>query len=120
MNVISGTLRRNGGEAWVEAEGGVRWPLRPARRAGTARRWPTACAPATSSLGGGAGAVPAEVIVVEPTGAETELLVQVGAAQIVVVDAWPHPCPARRDDPARGRHRGVHLFDPASGAAMPG
>ncbi len=27
MNVVHGTLRRGGGEAWVEAEGGVRWPL---------------------------------------------------------------------------------------------
>ena len=27
MNVVAGTLRRGAGAAWVEAEGGVRWPL---------------------------------------------------------------------------------------------
>ena len=29
MNVVNGTLRRDGGQAWVEAEGGVRWPVAP-------------------------------------------------------------------------------------------
>ena len=27
MNVVHGVVRRDGDEAWVEAEGGVRWPL---------------------------------------------------------------------------------------------
>jgi multiple sugar transport system ATP-binding protein len=27
MNVVNGTLRRNGNGTYVEAEGGVRWPL---------------------------------------------------------------------------------------------
>ena len=30
MNVVRGTLRRGAGAAWVEADGGVRWPLPPA------------------------------------------------------------------------------------------
>jgi len=37
------------------------------------------------ALGGADAPVQAEVIVVEPTGAETELLVQVGGAQVIVV-----------------------------------
>ena len=64
--------------------------------------------------------MPAEVIVVEPTGAETELLVQVGAAQIVVVMHG-------RTDVQPGQAIGlavaldsVHLFDPAGGATMRG
>ena len=100
MNVVDGTLRRSDGAAWVEAEGGARWPLAPAVRAPTARRSPTACGPSTSSLGARRPSVPAEVIVVEPTGAETELLVQVGAAQIVVVMHGRTDVAARRDGSA--------------------
>ena len=33
--------------------------------------------------------VPGEVIVVEPTGAETELLIQAGDAQVILRDARP-------------------------------
>ena len=42
--------------------------------------------PTDISIGAvGEGAVAAKVVVVEPTGAETELLVQVGESQLVVV-----------------------------------
>ena len=121
MNVIPGTLRRSADAAWVEAEGGTRWPL-PPRRPGPGRpggglrrapRRPRRSAAAPQ-------AVPAEVIVVEPTGAETELLVQAGAAQIVVVMHG-------RTDVQPGQKIGlavalgsVHLFDPAGGATMRG
>ena len=84
MNVLKGTLRRADGREWVEAEG---------------RQWPTLAHTQTldgqavhygvrptditlSSLGNG---IAAKVIVVEPTGAETELLLEVGGAQLVVV-----------------------------------
>ena len=62
--------------------------------------------------------MPAEVIVVEPTGAETELLVRVGAAQIVVVvhgrtTVQPGEAIGLAVDSAA-----VHLFDPTSGATL--
>jgi multiple sugar transport system ATP-binding protein len=62
--------------------------------------------------------VPAEVIVVEPTGAETELLVRVGTSQFVVVlhgrtSAEPGETIHLAIDTGA-----VHLFDPASGAAL--
>jgi multiple sugar transport system ATP-binding protein len=74
--------------------------------------------PGHLALGGGERTVAAEVIVVEPTGAETELLVRAGAAQIVVVmhgrtDVRPGDAVGLAVDSA-----GVHLFDPESGAAM--
>jgi multiple sugar transport system ATP-binding protein len=62
--------------------------------------------------------VQAEVIVVEPTGAETELLVQVGGAQVVVVmhgrtRAQPGETIRLAIDTGA-----VHLFDPISGAVL--
>jgi multiple sugar transport system ATP-binding protein len=80
MNVLSGTLRRGAdGSAWVDAIGS-RWPI--ARLAGGVdgqevrygiRPGDLGLAPASQ------GEVSASVIVVEPTGAETELLLEVGA-----------------------------------------
>jgi multiple sugar transport system ATP-binding protein len=85
MNVVNGTLRRSNGSAFVEAEGGTRWPLRGG--AGTDGQ-PVALGvrPEHLTLTGSDGsAVPGEIVVVEPTGAETELLVKVGAAQVTLV-----------------------------------
>ena len=106
MNVVPGTLRRSADAAWVEAEGGDALAAAArARPAATGRRWSTACAPATCRSAAAAQAVPAEVIVVEPTGAETELLVQAGAAADRRRDARPHRRPAGAEDRPGGRAR---------------
>ena len=69
MNVVNGTVRRANGAAFVEADGGVRWPLarRPGRRrpGGRLRRPPRA----PDARRATATACPGEIIVVEPTGA---------------------------------------------------
>jgi multiple sugar transport system ATP-binding protein len=62
--------------------------------------------------------VPAEIVVVEPTGAETELLIQAGAAQLILVThGRPDVNPGDRIglslDPTR-----AHVFDAASGARV--
>src|SRR5438874_10253943 len=116
MNVVSGTVRRANGGAWVEAAGGVRWPLgHTAGADGQAVAY--GVRPEHLSLGGG-DAVPAEIIVVEPTGAETELLVQAGEAQIVLVThGRPVVNPGDKIglavDPAMG-----HVFDQKTGARI--
>jgi multiple sugar transport system ATP-binding protein len=118
MNVVHGVVRRGSDAAWVEAEGGVRWPLAAGSRGSDGQAVVYGIRPGDLALGDGAGSVPAEVIVVEPTGAETELLVRAASAQIVVV---MHGRTAVRPgeriglavDPAA-----VHLFDPASGLAI--
>jgi multiple sugar transport system ATP-binding protein len=92
MNVVQGTLRKGAGGDRVEAEGHL-WP-----------------APAAGE------GVPAQVIVVEPTGAETELLLQVGNARMIVVThgrtmVQPDDMVGLRIDPAK-----VHVFDQAGAA----
>jgi multiple sugar transport system ATP-binding protein len=62
--------------------------------------------------------VPAEIVVVEPTGAETELLMQAGDAQLILVThGRPAVNPGDRVgltiDPAK-----VHVFDQATGARL--
>jgi multiple sugar transport system ATP-binding protein len=118
MNVMTGTVRRGADGAWVEVEGGGRWPL-PANGPGAdGQAISYGIRPGDLGVGTSDRPVPAEVVVVEPTGAETELLVRVGQTQIVIVmhgrtNARPGDAIALAVDTAA-----VHLFDAASGAAL--
>ncbi len=84
MNVMKGTLRVADGRTWVEAEGHS-WPAQALANAvdGQAVNYgvrPTDLKVSTTGTG-----IPAKVIVIEPTGAETELLLEVGNSKIIVV-----------------------------------
>jgi multiple sugar transport system ATP-binding protein len=82
MNVMEGVMRSSGGQAYVKAEG-QHWPVFGAQSAadGTAVHYGVRPTDLEVSSSG----IEAEVVVIEPTGAETELLVKVGNAQLVVV-----------------------------------
>jgi len=113
MNVIEGTVRRADGARHVEA-GGVFWPLGNAAGSdGQAVAY--GVRPEHLGLTSAADGVPAEIIVVEPTGAETELLVQAGAAQLTLVThGRPQVNPGDRIGLAI-EPGAVHLFDQKSG-----
>jgi multiple sugar transport system ATP-binding protein len=110
MNVFSGVVR--GGQV----EGlGAQWPLAPGVAAeGQAVSYgvrPTDLRLADSGI-------PGRVIIVEPTGAETELLVEVGGQQMIVVihgrtQAQPGETVHLQHDVAKS-----HVFDAASGLRL--
>jgi multiple sugar transport system ATP-binding protein len=84
MNVIAGALRGSGSATFVEATG-TRWPV-PAQIGGSeGQAVHYGIRPGDIHLSPTGQGIEAKVIVVEPTGAETELLLQVGESQIVVV-----------------------------------
>jgi multiple sugar transport system ATP-binding protein len=120
MNVIEGKVCRGNGAAHVEAAGGMCWPLGDA--AGTdGQQVAYGIRPEHLTLAGPgtAGAVAGEIIVVEPTGAATELLVQAGEAQIVLVT---HGRPVVKSGDRIGLavdEAMVHVFDKASGERLP-
>jgi multiple sugar transport system ATP-binding protein len=117
MNVAQGVLRRDGGQAWVEALG-QRWPVGALQGGadGQAVHYgvrPSDIVPAVSGDG-----VAARVIVIEPTGAETELLLEVGGAQWIVVihgrtQAQPGDTVYLGIDPAS-----AHLFSAQDGQRL--
>ena len=116
MNVLEGRLRIVDGRAWVESQG-AQWPLSvlPHAPDGTAVHY--GIRPTDIGIGS-AGGVAARVIVVEPTGAETELLLQVGDAQVVVVmhgrtAAQPEDMVALQIEAAK-----AHLFDAGTGRRL--
>ena len=118
MNVVNGTVRRAGGRARVEAPGGVRWPLDSGPGAdGQAVTY--GIRPEHLTLAAiGAGTVPGEIIVVEPTGAETEFVIKVGEAQFDLrthgrPDVSPGDKVGLAIDPGN-----VHVFDQATGKRL--
>jgi len=119
MNVLNGTVRHRGGAAQVEVSGGVLWPL-PAGALAEGHAVAYGIRPGDLRLAApdAPGAVPAEIVVVEPTGAETELLIQAGADQLILVThGRPKASPGDRIglaiDPAK-----VHVFDQRTGARL--
>jgi multiple sugar transport system ATP-binding protein len=114
MNVLNGNVRVADGQAWVEAEG-ARWPV--AVRPGVLDGHPVhyGIRPTDLVLRTDAAGIEARVIVVEPTGAETELLVEVGQTRLVLVmhgrtDAKPDDLVHLGLDPHK-----AHLFSAADG-----
>ncbi|MFM2391993.1 MAG: sn-glycerol-3-phosphate transporter ATP-binding protein UgpC [Pseudomonadota bacterium] len=113
MNVVKGTLRHRDGQCVVEAQGSI-WPAGPVRgRDGQAVHY--GIRPGDIGLGPAGQGTPAQVVVVEPTGAETELVLQVGSEQLIMV--LHGRTPAQPDDRVGlvidGRK--AHLFDEGNG-----
>ena len=119
MNIMQGTLRRINGNAHVETADGIRWPL-GAPMADEGRSVSYGVRPDHLELAPSAErGVPGEIVVVEPTGSETELVVRIGDAQVIVetrgrATLQPGDKVTFTVNPAN-----VHLFDQASGARLP-
>ena len=121
MNVIAGTLQGIGSATAVQAAG-THWPVPAQVGGGIGQAVHYGIRPGDIHLSPNSQGIAAKVIVVEPTGAETELLVQVGqtghATQIVVVI---HGRTSAR--PGETVHLVIdtdkaHVFDTASGKRL--
>ena len=117
MNVLPGVLRRHADAAFVEAEG-FHWPAPRETGGSDGLAVHYGIRPGDLSLAADAQGIAAKVIVVEPTGAETELLLQVGETQLVLV--MHGRTSAQPDDTV---HLGIaaahaHVFDGASGQRL--
>jgi multiple sugar transport system ATP-binding protein len=82
MNVVKGEFQA--GSQVVQAQG-VQWPVPPALTRQAGRSVHYGIRPSDMTLSTTGQGVPAQVVVVEPTGAETELLLQVGQTQLTLV-----------------------------------
>ena len=84
MNVFKGTLRRQGGRSVVEAQGSS-WPVGELSQGRDGQAVHYGVRPGDIELSTPDRGIPAKVVVIEPTGAETELLLEVGSEQLIVV-----------------------------------
>jgi multiple sugar transport system ATP-binding protein len=112
MNVFPGTVKRTGDSLHVEALG-TRWPLPPGSRPSDGQAVKYGIRPVHFDLGG--PQVPAEVIVVEPMGAETELLLKVGETSLTVITHGRSTAGPGDRISLSAQPQHVHLFDAASG-----
>jgi multiple sugar transport system ATP-binding protein len=110
MNVVKGALHVNADQAFVSAEG-VHWPAGVCGAGRDGQSVHFGVRPTDITLTQSGQGIAARVVVVEPTGAETELLVQVGEFNMVVTlhgrtQAQPGETVYLLIDPAK-----THLFD---------
>ncbi|MEO8740816.1 MAG: sn-glycerol-3-phosphate ABC transporter ATP-binding protein UgpC [Casimicrobiaceae bacterium] len=117
MNMIPGTTRGNGLSARVEFPGGVTLPLPRGASAIDGQSVIYGMRPEHCSLADGAG-LPADVVVVEPTGADTQLYCRFNGQELTTlvrdrVSCRPGDRIGLQPDLAR-----AHLFDAASGSRL--
>jgi multiple sugar transport system ATP-binding protein len=119
MNVVSGRVKRTNGAAAVDTGDGVLWPLQHSPGAdGQQVAYGVRPGDLTLTSPGAANAVTGEIVVVEPTGAETELLIQAGQAQLILVthgrpDVNPGDRVGLTVEPGK-----VHVFDLGTGGRL--
>jgi len=119
MNLVPGVARVNGGAPSVEFDGGVRLPAPQNARAADGQPVLYGMRPEHCALAGDAG-LPAEVVVVEPTGADTQLFCRFNGQELTSLVRDRVACRAGDrvglvPDLAR-----AHLFDAATGARLVG
>jgi len=119
INLIKGTLRRDGGRNWVATEAGIDLPLDGNASGQDGQRVVYGIRPEHLAPSNGQG-LPVTVSVVEPTGASTFVYADLSGAQICGVFA-EHP----GVHPGNGMHvmprlDRVHLFDAGSGRRLAG
>jgi multiple sugar transport system ATP-binding protein len=117
MNVLAGTLRQGEGGSWVEAQG-QRWPTVAQAQGQDGQAVQYGVRPGDLRLSTTGQGIPAKVVVVEPTGAETELLLRVGDADLICVlhgrtNARPDDTVLLEIAPEK-----THVFDSAGGQRL--
>ncbi|HRF10259.1 MAG TPA: sn-glycerol-3-phosphate ABC transporter ATP-binding protein UgpC [Xanthobacteraceae bacterium] len=82
MNFLDGKLRANG-SVYVETAGGHKLPLATAPQGDSGRDVLYGIRPEHFEMG--EGGLPAEVVVVEPTGSETQIVARIGDQEVIAV-----------------------------------
>ena len=120
MNFLPGVLRRSGGAATVELAGGLSLPA-PIHAGGQdGQQVIYGMRPEHLDLAGVGEGVATEVVVVEPTGADTQIFTKIAGVEVTSVFRERHAFrPGEtirlKPDPLR-----AHLFDAASGLRLQG
>ncbi|HJU22457.1 MAG TPA: sn-glycerol-3-phosphate ABC transporter ATP-binding protein UgpC [Casimicrobiaceae bacterium] len=116
MNLVPGVARVNGSASVVEFEGGIRLPMPVGARADEGQpvfygMRPEHCAVAQTGL-------PAEVVVVEPTGADTQLFCRFNGQEVTSLVRDRVACRAGERIGLMPDLSRAHLFDVATGARL--
>ena len=104
----------------MELEGGARVPAPQDTAGEDGQPVVFGTRPENLSLGGAGEGLAAQVVVVEPTGADTQVFAKIGATEVTAVFRERHEF--RPGEPIRlaPDHERTHLFDAASGKSLRG
>ncbi|GAC1354754.1 MAG: sn-glycerol-3-phosphate ABC transporter ATP-binding protein UgpC [Variovorax sp.] len=118
MNFLPGVLRRSAGSALVQFADGTSLPAPASARGADGQNVVYGTRPEHIELAGGADGVATEVVVVEPTGADTQVFTKIAGVEVTSVFRDRHafrPGEIIRLRPDAAR---AHLFDAASGMRL--
>ena len=118
MNFLPGVLRRNAGGARLEMRGGMSLPLNGRAAGDDGQKVILGTRPEHLTLVENGEGLPATVVVVEPTGADTQVFSKIGDSEVTAVFRERHEF--RAGDVVRllpDRER-AHLFDAESGKSL--
>ncbi|HET7729570.1 MAG TPA: sn-glycerol-3-phosphate ABC transporter ATP-binding protein UgpC [Usitatibacter sp.] len=118
MNFLPGTLRRANGQAHVDLSGGVTVPAPRATTGEDGQRVVFGTRPEHLALGKEGEGLPAAVVVVEPTGAETQVFGKFGEVEMTSVFRERHDFRAGEAIRLVPDHDRSHLFDAATGRSL--
>jgi len=116
MNMVPGTARMNGGAAHVEFGAGVTLPLPHSARAADGQRVLYGIRPEHCMLSD--AGLPAEVVVVEPTGADTQLYCRFNSQELNSLVRDRVTCRAGDRVALAPDLAHAHVFDAATGARL--
>jgi multiple sugar transport system ATP-binding protein len=116
MNFIPGKIRANGGAPVIEIGGSLKIPLSSAPSASDGA--PVICGVRPEHLELSDDGLDAEVVVVEPTGSQTEVVTRLDGQDIVAVFRERHRLTPGQTIKLRARPDAVHLFDGKTGLRL--
>ena len=115
MNFLKGHLKSNG-QAYVETDNGSRLPLATAPTASEGRPVVYGVRPEHLELAD--DGIEADVVVVEPTGSETQIVARIGTQDIIAVFRDRHEVKPGEKIKLRPRASASHLFDQDTGRRL--
>ncbi|MCG6206735.1 sn-glycerol-3-phosphate ABC transporter ATP-binding protein UgpC [Rhodopseudomonas sp. HC1] len=116
MNFLDGTLEVNGGQPWVETANGARLPIAVAPANSNGR--PITYGIRPEHLDFADSGIEAEVVVVEPTGSETQIVARVGTQELIAVFRERHQVQPGDTIHLQPRPQVAHLFDKETGQRL--
>ena len=116
MNFLDGKLSVNGGQPWVETASGAKLPITTAPAASDGTPVVYGVRPEHFTIAD--DGAEAEIVVVEPTGSETQVFAKLGGEQIVAVFRERHQFSPGDKVRLKPDPTLVHLFDETTGKRL--
>jgi multiple sugar transport system ATP-binding protein len=118
MNFLPGRIRRDAAGARIEMAGGITVPMPKDAAGGDGQRVVFGTRPEHLSLVGDGQGLPAQVVVVEPTGADTQVFAKFGDTELTAVFRERHDFRAGAAVRLAPDLEHTHLFDAESGKSL--